>query len=148
MLTWPDPLDTTPISEFGLNYVGKLGDGTIFDSTDGREAFEFTVGSGTVIPGFERAVLGMKPGDSKSETIPADEAYGPHRGDLVVEVERQHLPDDIEFGVGQRLQVQTPEGHSTGVVVVGVSDDHVTLDGNHPLAGQDLIFDIELVEIA
>ena len=131
-----------------INYVGKLADGTVFDSTDGREAFEFTVGSGTVIPGFERAVLGMKPGDSKSETIPADEAYGPHRGELVVEVERQHLPDDIEFGVGQLLQVQTPEGHASGVVVVGVSDERVTLDGNHPLAGRDLIFDIALVEIA
>ena len=131
-----------------INYVGKLANGTVFDSTDGREAFEFTVGVGTVIPGFERAVVGMSPGDSKSETIPADEAYGPHRRDLVVQVERQHLPDDIEFGVGQRLQVQTPEGHATGVVVVGVSDDHVTLDGNHPLAGQDLTFDIELVEIA
>lgn len=131
-----------------INYVGKLADGTIFDSTGGREAFEFRVGAGTVIPGFERAVLGMKPGDSKSERIPADEAYGPHRGELVVEVERRRLPGGIEFGVGQQLQVQTPEGHATRVVVVGVSDEHVTLDGNHPLAGQDLIFDIELVEIA
>lgn len=131
-----------------INYVGKFADGRVFDSTDGREAFEFTVGAGTVIPGFERAVVGMKPGDSKSETIPANEAYGPHRGDLVVDVERVHLPDDIELGVGQRLQVQTPEGHATEVVVVGISNGHVTLDGNHPLAGKDLIFDIELVEIA
>lgn len=131
-----------------INYVGKLADGTIFDSTGGRETFEFTLGAGTVIPGFERAVVGMSPGDSKSETIPADEAYGPHREELVVEVEREHLPAGIEFGVGQRLQVQTPEGHATRVVVVGVSDDRVTLDGNHPLAGQDLTFDIELLAIA
>jgi peptidylprolyl isomerase len=131
-----------------IHYAGKLADGTVFDSTGGRAAFEFTVGSGTVIPGFDRAVLGMKPGDSKSETIAADEAYGPHRGELVVEVERQHLPAGFEFGVGQQLQVQTPEGHATQVVVIGISDGHVTLDGNHPLAGKDLTFDIELVEIA
>jgi len=131
-----------------INYTGKLADGTVFDSTDGRETFQFKVGAGTVIPGFDRAVVGMSPGDSKSETIPAEQAYGPHRDDLVVEVEREHLPDDIEFGVGQRLEVQTPEGYATRVVVARVSDEFVTLDGNHPLAGKDLTFDIELVEIA
>lgn len=131
-----------------VNYVGKLADGTIFDSTEGRQPLEFTVGAGAVIPGFERAVRGMSPGDSKSETLPANDAYGPHRGELVVDVERKDMPGDIELAVGQRLQLRTEEGQAAHVVVVGLSDDHVKLDGNHPLAGKELTFDIELVEIA
>jgi peptidylprolyl isomerase len=127
-----------------VNYTGKLTDGTVFDSTSGGEPYEFTLGQGQVIPGFEQAVTGMKIGESKTVSIPADEAYGPRRDDLIVEVNRDELPPDIDPQVGMQLQTD----HAGGILVVtitGVSETTVTVDANHPLAGQDLTFDIELV---
>jgi peptidylprolyl isomerase len=130
-----------------VHYTGKLADGTTFDSSTEREPLEFTVGQGEIITGFENAVVGMNPGESKTETIPFNQAYGPHRSDMVIEVERQQLPADLQPQIGQRLQVSQPNGSAVPVVVTEVSEAKVTLDANHPLAGQDLIFDITLVAI-
>lgn len=130
-----------------VHYTGKLDDGTVFDSSVDRDPLEFTIGSGMIIPGFEQAVVGMTPGDSKTELIPTDQAYGPHQEDMVVVVDRQQMPTEIEPEVGQQLQIQQPTGQVIPVVVTEVSGSAVTLDANHPLAGEDLTFDIELVEI-
>lgn len=130
-----------------VHYTGKLNDGTVFDSSADRDPLEFTVGQGQLIPGFEQAVIGMAPGETKTEKIPADQAYGSRREDMVVQVERQQIPENIPLEVGQRLQIQQAPGRIIPVVVTEVSDSKVTLDANPPLAGQDLIFDIELVDI-
>ena len=131
-----------------VHYTGKLDDGTVFDSSAEREPLEFTLGSGSIIPGFERAVLGMSLGESKTELIPTDAAYGPHLEEMVVVVDRQQMPAEIEPQVGQQLQLQQQDGQVLPVVITDVSDASVTLDANHPLAGEALIFDIQLVEIA
>lgn len=130
-----------------VHYTGTLEDGSEFDSSRGREPLEFTLGAGQMIPGFEEAVLGMDVGDSKTQDIPVDEAYGPRRDDLVFEVEREQLPDDLEPEVGEILMMQHPSGQQAQVQVKELGDASITLDGNHPLAGKDLTFDIELVEI-
>ncbi|ASC71939.1 putative FKBP-type 16 kDa peptidyl-prolyl cis-trans isomerase [Halomicronema hongdechloris C2206] len=131
-----------------IHYTGKLTDGTVFDSSVERGPLQFDIGAGNVIPGFETAVIGMSPGDSKTETIGSDQAYGPHRDEMVVVVDRQQIPDEIPLNIGQQLQLQGPEGRPPlPVLVTEVSDGKVTLDANHPLAGEDLVFDIELVDI-
>ena len=130
-----------------VHYTGKLQDGTVFDSSVHHEPLEFTIGDGRLIPGFEQAVVGMNPGDKKTEVVPADLAYGPHRAELVLEVERDKIPPDINPEVGQQLQMSSRDGRSTTVVVSSISEQTVELDANHPLAGKDLVFDIELVEI-
>lgn len=131
-----------------VHYTGKLEDGTVFDSSKGGTPLEFTLGSGQIIPGFEQAVLGMSPGDSKTETIPVDQAYGEHREDMVVVVDRAQMPNDLEPEIGQQLQIQQPSGQAIPVVITDISDAEITLDANHPLAGEDLTFDIELVDIS
>lgn len=131
-----------------VHYTGKLDDGTVFDSSVDRDPLEFVLGEGQLIAGFEQAVLGMAPGESKTEKIPADEAYGPHREEMVVEVERQQLPDNIPLDVGQQLQIQQAPNQIIPVVITAISESKVTLDANPPLAGKDLIFEIELVGIA
>jgi peptidylprolyl isomerase len=130
-----------------IHYTGKLDDGTVFDSSVNREPLEFTIDGGQVIPGFEKAVMGMSPGDSKTEKIPMDQAYGPYRQEMVIEVSREQLPPDLQPEVGLQLQVQQPNGQAVPVFVTEVTDATVTLDANHPLAGEDLTFDIQLVEI-
>lgn len=129
-----------------VHYTGKLEDGSIFDSSANREPLEFTIGQQEVIPGFENAVVGMSPGDSKTQNIPIDQAYGPRREDMVISVDRKEIPEDIPLQVGQRLRM-SQEGHQIIVTVAEVTPENVTLDANHPLAGQNLVFDIELVEI-
>ncbi len=131
-----------------IHYTGKLDDGTVFDSSDNREPLEFTINEGQVIPGFEQAVVGMTPGESKTEKIPMHQAYGPHREEMVLEVSREQIPPDLQPEVGQQLQIQQPNGQPVAVFVTDVTDAKVTLDANHPLAGEDLTFDIHLVEIA
>ncbi|MCE5198372.1 MAG: peptidylprolyl isomerase [Armatimonadota bacterium] len=131
-----------------VDYTGKLQDGTIFDSSDGREPLEFTIGGGQVIPDFESALVGMNPGDKKTVQIPATRAYGARRDDLVLEVGRDQFPEDIKPEVGDQLQLRQPDGMSAVVTVTEANDQSVTLDGNHPLAGEDLTFDVELVEVA
>ncbi|GAB4365591.1 MAG: peptidylprolyl isomerase [Elainellaceae cyanobacterium] len=130
-----------------VHYTGKLDNGAVFDSSEGREPLQFSIGSGNLIPGFEQAVIGMAPGESKTATIPAEQAYGPHHQEMVLVVERQRIPDDVPVTVGQRLQIQQQGGQVIPVMVTDISDSDVTLDANHPLAGQDLIFDIQLVSI-
>lgn len=130
-----------------VHYTGKLQDGTVFDSSIDRTPLQFTLGQGQVIPGFEQAVVGMEQGAEKTTQIPSDEAYGPRRDDMMLTVERTQFPNDIEPEVGQQLQVRQGDGQPIPVRVANVLDDHVVLDANHPLAGEDLTFDIQLVAI-
>ena len=130
-----------------VHYTGKLVNGAQFDSSVDSEPLEFTIGQGQLIAGFEQAVIGMTPGDSKTAEIGADEAYGARNDELILRVDREEFPDHISPTKGQQLRMQQDDRVFT-VMVTEVSDSEVTLDANHPLAGQDLIFDIELVEIA
>jgi peptidylprolyl isomerase len=130
-----------------VHYTGKLDDGTVFDSSVSQAPLEFTIGSGNIIPGFENAIVGMAPGESKTELIPAEQAYGPYVEEMVVVIDRQQMPPEIEPQVGQQLQIQRSPEQIIPVVVTDVSGSKVTLDANHPLAGEDLTFDIQLVEI-
>ncbi len=131
-----------------VHYTGKLEDGTVFDSSFNRDPLQFTIGGGQVIPGFEQAVIGMNPGESKTTKVPADKAYGPHHEEMVMVVERNQFPGHLKPEVGQRLQIHLADGGTLIVVVTDMSESTVTLDANHPLAGKDLTFDIELLEIA
>ncbi len=130
-----------------VHYTGKLDDGTVFDSSIQGEPLEFTIGSGSIIPGFEKAVVGMVPGDQKTEVIPTEQAYGPYQEEMVVMVERNQMPAEMEPQIGQQLQLQHESGQIIPVIVTDVSDASVTLDANHPLAGEDLTFEIQLVAI-
>ncbi|GAB4261237.1 MAG: peptidylprolyl isomerase [Deferrisomatales bacterium] len=130
-----------------VHYTGKLDDGRTFDSSVDREPLEFTLGERQVIPGFESAVVGMEPGERKTVTIAAADAYGPSDPELVVQVERQDLPEGLDPHVGQQLQVTRPDGVRVPVLVTEVSDASITIDANHPLAGEDLTFEITLVQI-
>ena len=130
-----------------VHYHGKLVDGTTFDSSEGREPLEFEVGSGMVIPGFDEGVTGMAIGEKKTVHIPADEAYGPKQEDMIMEFPKERFPADMVPEVGMQLNMNNGQGQSFPVVIVEVQEAVVILDANHPLAGQDLIFDLELVEI-
>ena len=130
-----------------VHYTGKLDDGTVFDTSADREPLQFTIGEGKLIPDFEQAIIGMNPGDSKTIQITSDNAYGPHHKEMVMEVDRSEFPADLEPKVDQRLQVRQQDGQAFAVTVTDVSETKVTLDGNHPLAGKDLTFDIQLSEI-
>ena len=131
-----------------IHYTGKLQDGTVFDSSSDREPLKFSIGSGQVIPGFEEAVTGMTVGEKKTALIPCDKAYGERNPSMVMIVDRKHVPADIDPDVGLRLQVGSPSGELIAVTVIEVSDTNITLDANPPLAGEDLTFELELVEIA
>jgi peptidylprolyl isomerase len=130
-----------------VHYTGKLQDGTVFDTSSDGEPLEFTVGDGQVISGFEQAVIGMQVGESKTRTIPVDQAYGPRSDDMIMEVSRDKLPEDLEPEVGMQLQMNDGNGGIVTVTITDISETAVKLDANHPLAGQDLTFDIELVGI-
>ncbi|MCG6857923.1 MAG: peptidylprolyl isomerase [Salaquimonas sp.] len=130
-----------------IHYVGTLTDGRQFDSSQGREPLEFVVGSGQIITGLDKALPGMTEGDKKTVNVPADEAYGQMDPNARQSVPRDQIPADIPLEVGRQLQVQTQEGRTIAVQVIDVSDEAVVLDANHPLAGQDLVFAIELVSI-
>jgi peptidylprolyl isomerase len=130
-----------------VHYTGKLTDGTVFDSSNGGDPLEFTIGSGQLIPGFEEAVVGMNAGESKTTHIPVDQAYGEYRPEMVIEVDRDQMPEELDPEIGQQLQIQQPTGQVIPVVITDISDEVIRLDANHPLAGEELIFDIELVGI-
>lgn len=130
-----------------VHYRGTLDDGSEFDSSAGGEPIVFTLGAGEVIPGFETAIEGMNTGDKKTERIEANDAYGDRREELVFTVPREQMPEGGEIEVGDMLQVGFPDGSSAAVQVAGVETDSVTLDANHPLAGKDLTFELELVAI-
>ena len=130
-----------------IHYTGTLDDGTQFDSSSGREPLEFALGGGQVIPGFDSAVDGMTVGESKNVTIAPDDAYGQRHEQLVQQVPRDILPEDMEPAVGMQLQSQSPDGQTMNLTVTEVLEETITVDANHPLAGQALTFAIELVEI-
>ena len=130
-----------------VHYTGKLTSGEQFDSSVGREPLEFTVGAGQMIMGFDQAVEGMAINEKKTVNLSPEEAYGPVFDQLISDVEKKHLPEGVEVSVGQDLYATAPDGQQTRVVVTKVTDTHITVDANHPLAGKELIFDIELVEI-
>jgi FKBP-type peptidyl-prolyl cis-trans isomerase 2 len=128
-----------------VHYTGKLTDGITFDSSEGRDPLKFQVGSGQIIPGFENAILGKNVGDKVTINISPDEAYGQVREDLIVKVSMDQMPGEVQ--VGQALQAQADNGQSVNVIIKEVNEDHVIIDGNHPLAGKELVFDIEVVEV-
>jgi peptidylprolyl isomerase len=130
-----------------VDYTGTLEDGTVFDTSLGREPIEFTLGAGEMIPGFEEAVLGMEIGETKTFTIPPEEAYGPRYDELIMEVPLSDLPEGLDPEVGQQLQSTRSDGQMIIVTVVEISETSITVDANHPLAGKDLTFEIELVSI-
>ena len=130
-----------------VHYTGKLEDGTVFDSSIKRDPLQFKIGEGQVISGFEQALVGMNPGESKTTKVPADKAYGSHHKEMVMTVDRDKFPANIKPEVGQQYQIPKEGDRKTVVTVTDVSESSVTLDANHPLAGKDLTFDIQLVEI-
>ncbi len=130
-----------------LHYKGTLSDGEVFDSSEGRDPLSFTVGSGQIIPGLDQALPGMAVGDKKVVEVAADDAYGQPHPQARQAVPRSDIPDEIPLEVGIQLQMQTPDGQTMPVHVVELTDETVTLDANHPLAGKDLTFAIELVSI-
>lgn len=130
-----------------VHYTGKLDDGTIFDSSLGSDPIEFVIGDHQVIPGFEDGVLGMQVGDTKTILIPFDQAYGEYDEDLLLQVPREQFPPNIEPEVGEALQLRQPDGQIVTVVISDVTDVLITLDANHPLAGENLTFDLELAAI-
>ena len=130
-----------------VHYHGRLNDGTTFDSSEGRQPLEFEVGSGMVIKGFDDGVTGMTVGDKKTISIPAEDAYGQRQEEMVIEFPRSNFPPDIEPEVGMTLNMHSENGQELPVVITELSEDKVVLDANHPLAGKELIFDIELVDV-
>ncbi|MDY6918132.1 MAG: peptidylprolyl isomerase [Chloroflexota bacterium] len=130
-----------------VHYTGKLADGTVFDTSANEEPLEFTIGQGQVIPGFEEAVVGMDPGQKKITKLPPDRAYGPFREDMVLVMDRRQISEQVTPEVGMQLEMRDKDGTSFVVTVKEVTESSVTLDANHPLAGKDLRFDIQLLEI-
>jgi len=130
-----------------VHYSGRLNDGATFDSSDGREPLEFKVGSGQVIKGFDDGVTGMSVGDKRTLQIPVNDAYGPKDDNMVVEFPKENFPSDLNPEVGMQLNMTNGSGQVIPVVIVEIEEDTVILDANHPLAGQDLTFDIELIGI-
>lgn len=130
-----------------VHYTGKLEDGQVFDSSREREPLEFTLGEGQIIPGFEQAVLDMEVNESKTIEVPHTEAYGEHKKELLHEVPRTQLPDEIKPEVGMALSSKMPDGREIPLTVTEVGDENIIVDANHPLAGKDLTFEIELVAI-
>ena len=130
-----------------IHYTGTLEDSTVFDSSLERDPLEVTLGEGMLIPGFEEAVRGMHVGQSKTVTISPEEAYGPHLDEMVLVIEREQLPPELNPVVGQQLQMPQQDGRVIIALVTDVSETTITVDANHPLAGKDLTFEIELVEI-
>lgn len=130
-----------------VHYKGSLLDGTEFDNSAGRDPIEVTIGNGQVIPGFEKALIGMTAGETRTVTIEPDQAYGQHETELVLSVPRDRIPADVALQAGGILQMTDASGDQINLLVVEFDDDTVTLDGNHPLAGKTLAFELQLVEI-
>lgn len=130
-----------------VSYKGKLSDGEVFDQSKEGEPIEFKVGDGQLIQGFEQAIVGMAPGDTKTEEVPFEGAYGERRDDLVLELDKSKIPEHLDPKIGDRLEIKQEEGNNIPVTVKEITEEAITIDANHPLAGQDLIFELELVEI-
>lgn len=130
-----------------VHYKGSLKDGKVFDSSEGKEPLEFTIGGGQVIPGFENGVLGLSAGEKKTIVIPCAQAYGEYSEEAVFFIGKENLPEGMEPKPGQELQMVNPEGQVFQVVILEVSGDKIKLDANHPLAGKELVFELEVVSI-
>lgn len=130
-----------------MHYTGKLADGTVFDSSDGKDPLEFQAGKGMLVPGLDRELVGMEVGEKKTVNVAFAEGYGAHDPSQIHKLERSKIPGDVELSVGQHLQMQASNGQVLRVNVIELTDDAVTIDANHFLAGKDLVFDIELVAI-
>jgi peptidylprolyl isomerase len=139
--------EARPGTTVSFHYTGTLADGTTFDSSEGRAPLSFEMGAGQIIPGLEAALAGMSAGQRKTVTVPAAEAYGPRDEGAMQEIPRAAVPDHIPLDPGTQLQMQTPDGRAMPVTVAAVTDETVTLDANHPLAGQDLTFAVEIVAV-
>jgi FKBP-type peptidyl-prolyl cis-trans isomerase 2 len=131
-----------------VHYTGKLDDGTVFDSSRDSDPLEYTIGAGQIIPGFEQAVIGMDIGDSKSVRIVPEDAYGPHRDEMVMAIKRDQLPPELEPQVGLQLQSRQRDGQIVVFTITEVNETSITVDANHPLAGKSLTFEIELLDVA
>ena len=131
-----------------VHYTGRLDDGTMFDSSVGGEPIEFVLGAHHVIPGFEEGVTGMEVGETKTILIPSDQAYGPHMDEMVLTIPREQVPPHITLELGEKLELRQPTGEALTVRITELTEAIVTLDGNHPLAGEDLTFDLQLASIA
>ncbi|MBD3379195.1 MAG: peptidylprolyl isomerase [Candidatus Omnitrophica bacterium] len=130
-----------------VHYTGKLNDGQVFDSSEGRDPLEFVLGSGKVIPGFEKAIEGMEENETRTINVPSAEGYGPRRDEMVIEVSKEQLPPDIKLELGGQLGMSTPDGKEFVVTIVELKEESIKVDGNHPLAGKDLVFDVTLDSI-
>ncbi|MDY6823861.1 MAG: peptidylprolyl isomerase [Thermodesulfobacteriota bacterium] len=130
-----------------VHYTGKLDNGEVFDSSEDNDPLEFKIGDGQIIAGLEEEVVGMEEGESKTINVEADKGYGQHHDELVVEVSRDQFPEEITPEVGQQLQVRQQDGQTIPVRVINTTDTSVALDANHPLAGKDLTFDVEVVKL-
>ena len=134
-------------SKVKVHYTGKLANGEVFDTSDGKEPIEFTLGQGQLIPGFEKGLIDMKLNEKKTITIAKEEAYGEVNKDLIQEVKKTELPQDMAPEVGMGLVSKSPDGQEMNLMVVEVREESIVIDGNHPLAGKELIFDLEVLEI-
>lgn len=130
-----------------VHYTGRFDDGTIFDTSEGGKPLELTLGEGRIIPGFEKAVEGLAEGEKKAARVPPEEAYGRRSDELVMRIQRDLLPQDSPLSIGQRLEMTTRDGRKVPVTVTQTSEKSVVVDANHPLAGKELTFDLELVKI-
>ena len=140
-------IQVTVNSTVKVHYTGKLADGEVFDTSDGKEPIEFTLGQGQLIPGFEKGLIDMKLNEKKTITVAKEEAYGDVNKDLIQEVKKTELPQDMTPEVGMGLVSKSPDGQEMNLMVVEVKEESIVIDGNHPLAGKDLVFDLEVIEI-
>lgn len=130
-----------------IHYTGKLEDGTIFDTSINRAPLRFTIGEGSIISGLEEAVVGMEPGELKVIKVPSNKAHGPYDEELIVVIDRYEFPSDLEPRVGHQFDICQVDGRTVVVTVTNITEQEITLDVNHPLAGKDLIFHFQLLEI-
>lgn len=135
-------------SKITIHYKGTLEDGTVFDQSSKEAPLSFTIGSGEIIEGLDSEVIGLTKGDKKTINVPADKAYGPRHEEMIGEVPKENFPEDLAYEIGDSLVVQTQEGQDVQVKVMEIKEEAVILDGNHELAGKDLIFEIEVLEVA
>jgi len=140
-------IQVTVNSTVKVHYTGKLANGEVFDTSDGKEPIEFTLGEGQLIPGFEKGLIDMKLNEKKTINMTKDDAYGEVNETLIQEVKKTDLPQDMEPKVGMGLVSKSPDGQEINLMVVEVKEETIVIDGNHPLAGRDLIFELEVVEI-
>ena len=130
-----------------VHYTGKLSSGEVFDTSRDREPWQFTLGQKQVMPGFENGIQDIEVGEVKEVSIPSEKAYGPRKDEMIFEIGKENIPEDIDPQVGQTLTMSNPNGQQFNVVVHKVADDSIFLDANHPLAGKDLVFEVELMDI-